>query len=88
MDKDFDTFLRFWYLERDYYFNTNEYLTNHTYWETYGIRFFDSFPKLKEYTKTIDNKRVLGFIAYATTMSYSHNPASGVMWITNYKYDD
>ena len=82
-EKDFARFTRFWILERDYYSSFEN--IDHEYWETKGQEMFDN-PTLKKFLSEIENKTIKGFVTWAATTSYDHNPAGGYLFVLNYKY--
>ena len=84
--KDYDTFLRFWYLERDYY--TDVYDEKHEFWEGEGIDKYCQQKTLLDFLSKIDNKTIRGFVAYSATMVSYNCPMEGCDFILNYKYND
>ncbi len=86
IDKDYDTFQRFWYLEREYY--SGPYKDEHEFWEGEGIERYCQQKPLLEFLAKIKNKTIKGFVAYSATVVSYHCPMEGCGFILKYKYDD
>lgn len=81
VDKDYETFTQFWYLERNY---LGIYNDEHEYWEGEGLNeYFKDDDRFNEFTKSFP-LQVKGFLACSAIYSYSHNPAGGIDFIYNY----
>lgn len=84
-NKSYNSFLRFWYLEREYY--TDHYETKHEYWENEGQKYCEHPAFLKKFVSKIKDKTIRGFVAYATTMITYNCPMDDGEFILRYKYD-
>lgn len=81
--RNYDTFDRWWYLEREYIRVFND---KHEYWETEGIKTYFDEERDKDILEYIRKfpKEMQGFLAYSAIMSFSHCPAGGIDFIFNY----
>ena len=85
VDADYDTFARFWYLEKEYF--EGAYYTRREYWETgLGMKMcVTDSPDIREFfDKNNFSKTIRGFLAHVVITAMEMCPMGGYNFIFNY----